>query len=134
MKLQPLLEAHHRTELYIMNASRATGKNKNSVQDIIDFNMSDMEAGTIIAARLNRGYDWRQDRDKIQPIFVSGYGTGYDYKPGQKVSYTIDTGNGYKRSREPLEIENIITVQNGEVADEGNGRGMNERRSLYVMK
>ena len=137
MKSKELFEVDWRTEqrrlkaknpgpYYIMNARQGTGKTKSSVRDIIEFVAGG--STTIIAAIRRYGFD------KTQKVFISGYGdTGYGLNPGDVKGYTIDTGMGYRGNGE-FEVENVILVTDNEVTSEGNGIGMNEKRSFWVMK
>ena len=87
------------------------------------------EPQTVIVAQRHYGYN------KVSKIFIFGYGdSGYDCKKGDRKTYTIDTGNGYKNSGEILTIENVLTYATDGTMVSQNNTGLNEARPIWVMK
>jgi hypothetical protein len=91
---------------------------------------------TIVVATRHYGYD------KKVPLFIAGSPSFDDYgvKSGDKTTYTIDTGNGYRCEGERLDIEHVIQVVDGKVT-KVNGKLWNENklpelpaRYTFVMK
>jgi len=97
------------------------------------------DSGTVIVAKRQRSYG------KYSKIFIHGSGIGYRVRirgssigcrirEGDHVTYTQDTGNGYKCNRYDLEIENIIEFDDNGNFSSLNDIGLNEKRRLWVMK
>lgn len=82
---------------------------------------------TILVAEREYGYGrWAR-------IFIVGSGQG-GYGNSDVAMYTRDTGYGYRNRKNGLRIHNrIIVDENGNV-NPGNGVGVNEKLSVWVMK
>jgi hypothetical protein len=101
----------------IMGASSWIG-GRPSIEKIIKENKS---KGTIMVVK-------KEGKD----VFILG-ATGTYGEIGENVSYVRDTGRGYGQTG-ACEIQNIIQIDENEIIDEGNGIGVNEKRSLWVFK
>jgi len=84
---------------------------------------------TVLVAQRQYGYG------KSSSIHIFGSGnSGYDCKAGDNKCYTQDTGNGHRNDGERLVIENVITIDKAGNMTAENDVGLNERRSVWVMK
>jgi hypothetical protein len=91
---------------------------------------------TVILAKRFWGFD------KEAEVFIIGSASENDYnvKAGDKSTYTIDTGNGYRNYNEKLEIEHVLMLKDGKVVRhdgktcEPRELPEGENRHAYVMK
>lgn len=96
---------------------------KPSVEKIIAENNNE---GVITAAELNN----HGDKHKV---FILGSGDSAYGENNSVYNYIRDTGNGHSRGGQ-VKVENTIIIGEDKVLDEGNGIGLNEKRSLWVFK
>jgi phage tail tube protein FII len=93
---------------------------------------------TLILA--TRRYGW----DKTVPCTITGSRSDYDVKPGDKSSYTIDTGLGYRNRNSDLDIEQVFQINTEGLVDRVNGVDLikpqpitnfvTDKRHTWVMK
>lgn len=114
---------------YIMRATRVLyGKNRVSLGEVQQQLGSDKT--TILVVRRS-GHD---TAGKFRKTFISGYGHGYEAIAGTQKQYTEDTGNGYANKNQTFVVENVIEYTDGEITNRLNDIGINETRSVWVMK
>ena len=102
---------HISSDFYIMKAAHLTSSGRKLGLRKI---MRDEPNCTIIVA--TRHYSW----DKAVPCFIIGAQDPdrYGVEAGDKCTYTIDTGNGYRNQGNRLDIEGVIQVVDGAVVGE----------------
>lgn len=70
--------------------------------------------------------------DRKVPVFIIGCRSDYGVQAGDKTTYTVDTGNGYRDKNKRLEIEGVLTVIDGQIQEEMKGKM--DARYTFVMK
>lgn len=115
---------------YIMRASQVIfGKNRASLSEIIR-ELGGSGKRTVLVVRRS-GHD---TGSKERKTFVSGWGWGYNETVGKSCMYTEDTGMGYANRCQRFTVENVIEYENDVLVRSLNDIGLNESRSVWVMK
>ncbi|MNV41016.1 hypothetical protein D3C71_1326380 [compost metagenome] len=116
----------YESKWYIMSAG--SWMRKPSIGKIVTENGHN---GIITVATITKPYP-----DKPQKIFLLGAGDSPYGDNGSIQNFVYDTGNGHRKPGYgvKIEVENSIIISGTEVIDQGNGIGMDEKRSLYVFK
>ena len=115
----------HRSDFYIMKAHHLTSSvRKLGLRKIC----RDEPNCTIL--QVTRYYN-----GKTVDAFIVGARGDYNVKRGDNVTYTIDTGNGYRCDGERMTVNCVIDVENGEITnlDAGTIR-MIDNAYTWVMK
>ena len=93
---------------YIMKAHHlTTSGRKLGLKKII----RDEPNTTILVATREHGYG------QLVECYILGCPGDYGVKAGDRTTYTIDTGNGYKNRNSTLHIERVIQVKDGVIVE-----------------
>jgi len=114
-----------RADWYIMKGYHFP-KSKTTIEEILA--MDKEYDQTVMVCLRGSGYPV-----KWQEVFIIGSGGEYG-KVGEKKTYIIDTGNGYRGQGDEVEIQNIIQIKKGEIVKTANNVGLKEKRTPYVFK
>jgi len=118
------------SQFYIMKAYHLTSSGRKlGLRKIV---RDEPDCTLLIAERLVNG--------RFVPVFIIGARADYGVSPGDKTTYTLDTGNGYRNDGEQLNIEHYLQIKNGKVI-ESDGKAHKtgelpdvEARYTFVMK
>jgi hypothetical protein len=111
-------------QFYIMRAAHlASTPRKLSVAAVAEA----QGEGTLILAKREHGYD------KTVECTIYGSGFGYDVKPGDYCSYTIDTGLGYRNRCSRLHIEKVLEINAEGLVTKVDGVEFNTPRSVNTL-